>query len=150
MKEQERVGHLTESLGYILKQSAKALHLATEEVLRPFDLTVAQYACLEQLGRHPGLSNAELGRGAFVSRQSMNLVLRGLQTRGLVTRPDTVETGWARPTQLTPDGRAQLHAAAESVRIVEKRMISAIPEKRRVKLRRDLAACAEAIAPPAR
>jgi len=58
MKEQDRVGHLTESLGYVLKQSAKALHLATEEVLRPFDLTVAQFSCLELLGRHDEAAEA--------------------------------------------------------------------------------------------
>ncbi|TXN25822.1 MarR family transcriptional regulator, partial [Lacisediminihabitans profunda] len=45
MKEQDRVGHLTESLGYVLKQSATALHLATTWVLRPFDPTVAPFSC---------------------------------------------------------------------------------------------------------
>ena len=41
------------------------------------ELTVPQYASLELLGRSPGQSSAELARGAFVTRQSMNLALRG-------------------------------------------------------------------------
>jgi hypothetical protein len=40
-------------------------------------LTVPQYACLELLDQHSGLSNAELARGAFVTRQSMQRDLRG-------------------------------------------------------------------------
>jgi hypothetical protein len=64
-----------------------------DAVLRPLDLTVPQYACLELLGRTPGLSNADLARGAFVTRQSMNGVLRGLQDRGLVTRPRSPPAG---------------------------------------------------------
>jgi len=54
---------------------------------------VPQYSCLELLGQRSGLSNAELARGTFVTRQSMNQVLRGLQDRGLVTRPATDAPG---------------------------------------------------------
>lgn len=79
----------------MLKQASAALRAAMDAALRPQQLTVPQYACMELLGQRPGLSNAELARGAFVSRQSMNLVLRGLQERGLVTRPAPPHT---RPT----------------------------------------------------
>ena len=53
----------------------------------PLELTVAQYACLELLGQHPGLSGSDLARATFVTRQSMNLLLQGLERRGLLTRP---------------------------------------------------------------
>lgn len=105
MSQEETVGELEQSVGYVLKQAQAALHTAMDAVLRPMELTVAQYACLELLGQYPGGSNSELARGAFVTRQSMNLVLRGLQDRGLLTRPEQAPHGRALPTQLTSDGQ---------------------------------------------
>ncbi|MGK8491262.1 hypothetical protein [Nocardia asiatica] len=69
MSQEETVGELEQSVGYVLKQAQAALHSAMHAVLRPLELTVSQYACLELLGQYPGISNAELARGAFVTRQ---------------------------------------------------------------------------------
>ncbi len=60
---------LDTSLGYMLKAAASALHDAMEAVLRPLGMTITHYACLELLAQRPGLSNSELARGAFVTRQ---------------------------------------------------------------------------------
>jgi len=139
---------LQESVGYVLKQASATLRTALDSTLHPLELTVAQYACLELLGRRPGLSNAELARGAFVSRQSMNLVLRGLQDRGLVTRPPAPAHGRALPTDLTARGRKLLHAASAAVRDVEEHMLSPLPPARQRRLRADLAACVAALATP--
>jgi DNA-binding MarR family transcriptional regulator len=140
------VGPVEQSVGYVLKQAATALRAAMDAVLRPLDLTVPQYACLELLGQRPGLSNAELARGAFVTRQSMNLVLRGLQDRGLVARPATAVRGRALPTRLTDAGRERLHAASTAVRAVEVRMLTALTPPAQQRLLRDLSACAAALA----
>ncbi len=129
----------------VLKQASAALRAAMDAALRPQQLTVPQYACMELLGQCPGLSNAELARGAFVSRQSMNLVLRGLQERGLVTRPATAPHGRVLPTDLTPAGRRQLQVARRAVRRVERRMLSALPAVEQARLRDDLAACVAAL-----
>jgi DNA-binding MarR family transcriptional regulator len=106
------------------------------------------YACLELLGQRPGLSNAELVRGAFVTRQSMILVLRGLQDRGLLTRPDLAPHGRALPTQLTPAGRDQLHTASVAVRAVELQMLAPLLPADQHRLRDDLATCAAALTSP--
>lgn len=145
MSQEDVVGELEESVGYVLKQAATALRGAMDAVLRPLDLTVPQYACLELLGQRAGLSNAELARSAFVTRQSMNLVLRGLQDRGLVTRPATAPHGRVLPTQLTAAGREQLKAASGAVRHVEQQMLSPMNAPRQRRLRRDLAACVAAL-----
>ncbi len=132
-------------MGYLLKRAATALRSAMDAILRPLDLTVPQYSCLEVLAQRPGLSNAELARAVFVSRQAMNGVLRGLQERGLVTRPATAQHGRALPTQLTATGLRHLRAASTAVRAIEQRMLSALspPDQRR--LRDDLVACTAAI-----
>ena len=143
------VGDLQQSVGYALKQAATALRSAMDVALRPLDLTVPQYSCLEILGQQPGLSNADLARAAFVSRQAMNGVLRGLEDRGLVTRPATAAHGRALPTQLTTTGRQQLRAASTVVRAVEQRMLSALSPAGRGRLHDDLAACTAGLTPDA-
>ncbi|QNE45704.1 MarR family transcriptional regulator [Glaciihabitans sp. INWT7] len=140
-------GVLDEALTYVLRHAAAALRGTMAEALRPLDLSAAQHSCLELLGRSPGMSSSDLARGAFVSRQSMNLVLRGLQDRGLVTRLDTAPQGRALPTTLTAEGRQRLNAANTVARSVEKQMLAAVPEKRRARFRADLAACAAVLTP---
>lgn len=51
---------LQTSLGYLLKESSSVLRAAMEEVLRPLEMSVTHYACLELLAQRPGLSNSEL------------------------------------------------------------------------------------------
>lgn len=149
MSQGESVGNLDEAVGYVLKQAAAALRRAMDAALRPLTLSVPQYACLELLGQRPGLSNAELARGAFVTRQAMNGVLRGLQDRGLVTRPATADRGRARSTELTPAGREHLHAASRAVHGVEQQMLSPLCPARQQRLIEDLAACVSALRPQA-
>jgi len=140
------VGPLDTAVGYALKRAATALRAAMDEALRPLELTVPQYSCLEVLAQRPGLSNAELARAVFVTRQSMNLVLRGLQDRGLVARASSAPHGRALPSRLTPAGRAQLGTASRAVREVEKRMLGALSAADQSRLLRDLVACVDALA----
>jgi DNA-binding MarR family transcriptional regulator len=148
MNQEEIVGDLQQSVGYALKQTATALRTAMDTVLRPLELTVPQYSCLEVLGQRPGLSNAELARATFVTRQAMNGVLRGLQERGLVTRPAAAPHGRALPTQLTSTGRRQLHLASAAVRTVEQQMLSGLAAADQQRLLGDLTACTTALTDP--
>ncbi|PXX61779.1 DNA-binding MarR family transcriptional regulator [Nocardia tenerifensis] len=122
---QEGVGvDLETSLGYLLKEASSALRAAMEEVLRPLGMSVTHYACLELLAQRPGLSNSELARGAFVTRQTMNVLLQALERDGYVTRPAQAPVGKALPTRLTPRGRRSLEKATAAVRSVEVRMVA--------------------------
>ena len=115
---------LETSLGYLLKEASSALRLALEEVLRPLGMTVTHYSCLELLAQRPGLSNSELARGAFVTRQSMNVLLQALERDGYVSRPAEAPVGKVLPTRLTPRGRRSLEKASVAVRSVEVKMLS--------------------------
>ena len=119
---------LETSLGYLLKQASSALRVAMEEVLRPLGMNVTRYACLELLAQRPGLSNSELARGAFVTRQSMNVLLQALEREGYVTRPAQAPVGKVLPAQLTPRGRRSLEQATVAVRSVEIRMLAGLTE----------------------
>ncbi len=138
---------LDQVIGYVLKQAATVLRARMEEVLRPHDLTVPQYVCLELLARHPGSSNADLARGAFVTRQSMTGVLRGLQDRGLVVRSDDAPHGRARPTELSAQGRDRLREASALVGGVDQQMLAGLDHAARRALLDHLLACVDALAP---
>ncbi|MET0830342.1 MAG: MarR family transcriptional regulator [Microbacterium sp.] len=119
---------LETSLGYLLKEASSALRAAMEAELRPLGMTVTHYSCLELLAQRPGQSNSELARGAFVTRQSMNVLLQALERDGYVTRPQAAPVGKALPTRLTPRGRRSLERASAAIRSVEVRMLSGLSE----------------------
>jgi DNA-binding MarR family transcriptional regulator len=119
---------LETSLGYLLKEASSALRAAMEAVLRPLGMTVTHYSCLELLAQRPGLSNSELARGAFVTRQSMNVLLQTLERDGYVTRPAEAPVGRVLPARLTPSGRRSLAKASAAVRSVEVRMLSGLTD----------------------
>lgn len=119
---------LETSLGYLLKEASSALRTAMEEVLRPLGMTITHYSCLEQLSQRPGSSNSDLARGAFVTRQSMNVLLQTLERDGIVERAETAPSGKALPTRLTAQGRSDLARASAAVRGVERRMLGGMTD----------------------
>ncbi|MCP2032973.1 DNA-binding MarR family transcriptional regulator [Okibacterium sp. HSC-33S16] len=137
--------NLETSLGYLLKEAASALRSAMEDVLRPLGMNVTHYSCLELLAQRPGLSNSELARGAFVSRQSMNVLLQSMERDGFVVRAEEAPTGRALPTQLTQAGRKRLAAASAAVRGVELRMNSTLDAAEQDQLRALLTRCATSL-----
>ena len=117
--EQEDLGRL---VGYQLKRVQAVLRAAMDAALREHDLTTPQYICLELLDLRPGLSNADLARDAFVTRQSMNVVLRNLHGAGLVTRPATAPHGRALPLRLTERARPGWRRPGRACSAVERRL----------------------------
>lgn len=129
---------LETSLGYLLKEASSALRAAMEAVLRPLGMTVTHYACLELLSQRPGLSNSDLARGTFVTRQSMNVLLQALERDGYVTRPAQAPVGKALPTSLTPAGRRSLARATVAVRAIERQMLAGLSDQDQLTTRRIL------------
>lgn len=135
MSERER-----QPLGYLLHRVAAALRSeVTTSVLAPTGLSFPQYVCMRMLSHSPGRSNAELARDLDVSPQATHVVLRGLQERGLVTRPATVSAGRSLPAELTRDGRRLLSQIDAGVRGAETRVLAALSGRDRSEFRRLLA-----------
>ncbi len=132
-------------IGYRLKEAQSLLRSRMEETLRPLGITVAQYVCLEILKSTPGASNAELARQAFVTRQTMNTLLRGLQERGLIERATHATKGRALPTMLTPQGEQMLAQATGRIREIERQMVGGLSDTQCQELWDLLTACIEGI-----
>lgn len=119
-------------LGYLLYRMMSVLRPQVAAELGPLGLGLPEFVCLRVLSLSPGLSSAELARGTNVSPQAMNLVLRGLQDMGAVTRPAAVSSGRALPARLTAKGRALLKRAEAAVHVADERLLGPLtPEQRR-------------------
>ncbi|MDT5189636.1 MAG: hypothetical protein QOG79_3999 [Mycobacterium sp.] len=127
-------------LGYLLYRVAAALRSeVTTAVLEPLGLSFPQYICMRILSHSPGRSNAELARDVNVSPQAMNMVVRGLQERGLVSRPATVAAGRSLPAELTREGTALLQGIDAGVWEAERKVLAPLSEQDRRQFRRILA-----------
>lgn len=128
-------------LGYLLYRAHNALRAeVTATVLEPLGLAFPQYICMRVLSRLPDQSNAELARFTNVSPQAMNMVLRGLEERGLVARPASVSSGRSLPASLTRDGEELLAKTDSGVREAELRLMSKLTSRQRDDFRSILAA----------
>ncbi len=128
-------------LGYLLHRVHLALrNEVTATVLDPINLAFPQYLCMRVLSHYPGRSNAELARDMNVSPQAMNMVLRALQDRGLVTRPASVSSGRSLPAQLTREGMELLKRTDAGVRAAEQRLMANLTGEQRQEFKRILVA----------
>jgi DNA-binding MarR family transcriptional regulator len=128
-------------LGYLLHRVVLALKTdVTATVLDPLEVAFPEYLCMRVLSKYPGQSNAELARGLNVSPQAMNMVLRGLEDRGLVTRPASVSSGRSLPAQLTREGEELLKRTDAGVRAAERRLMADLTDEERYEFMRLLAA----------
>ncbi|OBI84797.1 MarR family winged helix-turn-helix transcriptional regulator [Mycobacterium sp. E740] len=127
-------------LGFLLSRVANALRAeVTATVLEPLGVAFPQYLCMRILSQHPGRSNAELARDFNVSPQAMNMVLRGLEDRGLVTRPQRVTSGRSLPAQLTREGRELLENSNSGVRAAERKLMANLSQRQQHEFKRILA-----------
>jgi DNA-binding MarR family transcriptional regulator len=119
-------------LGYLLYRVMSVLRPQVAAELGPVGVGLPEFVCLRILSMWPGQSSAELARNTNVSPQAMNLVLRGLQDMGAVTRPATVSSGRALPARLTSKGRALLKRAEAAVHVADERLLAPLtPAERR-------------------
>ncbi|MFT4108044.1 MarR family winged helix-turn-helix transcriptional regulator [Propionicimonas sp.] len=134
-----------EELGVLIKATQAVLNQRMDEVLRPLGLTVAQYACLRNLSDEPGITSSELARRSFVSRQSMNVMLQGLEKMGLVDRAE--QPGPRRERSAMPATRAEdlLAEASAAVSGVVERMTENLDAKQRSNLHDLLETCHRAL-----
>jgi len=133
--------------GYLLKRAQAALHDAMAAVLAEHALTVSLYATLVNVVDEPGRSNADLARAAFVTPQTMNLLLRDLEARGLVERTHHPQHGRVLQARPTDAGRRTAESATGQVDEVERRMVAGLTDAQQGAFVAALTSCIAALAP---
>jgi DNA-binding MarR family transcriptional regulator len=121
-----RSSEVERSVGYLVKRVQQGLRRRLDAALKPTGLSMAQYAALRALAEHPDASAAELARLCFVTRQSLQDLLTGLRTAGLVKTVDAPPRGRSRSLSLTRLGSRCLAAAHDAVSGVQAAMLQGI------------------------
>lgn len=85
-----------------------------------------------------GLSHSELARGAFVTRQSMNVLLQASERDGYVERPVEARLGGVSPMQLTARGRQSLQTSTAVICSAEIWTVSGMTPEKQSTARRTL------------
>jgi len=103
-------------------------------ILRPFELTVAEYTALSLIRRRGGYSNAQLARRSFVSPQAMHEMISSLEKRGLLERAPSESHRSMRHTHLTTEGRDLLERCNVAVNEMEQAMLEGVSPERRAEV----------------
>jgi DNA-binding MarR family transcriptional regulator len=122
------------AVGYLVKRVQQSLRRRSDAALRSTGLSMAQYAVLRALADHPDASASDLSRLCFVTRQSLQDVLSGLRSCGLVSESGRPARGRARSLELTAVGAKRLAAAHAAVMGVESAMTDGISASARRQL----------------
>jgi DNA-binding MarR family transcriptional regulator len=131
------------SAGYLMKRVQQSLRRRCDAALRPTGLSMAQYAALRALADLPEASASELARRCFVTRQSLQDLLTGLRSAGLITDAPAAPRGRARALALTATGLKRLAAGDAAVDAVDVAMVDGLTQPERNRLAAMLVQCAE-------
>lgn len=124
-----------ERIGLLLKRAEQALINAKSAALRPFGLTVPQYATLLFAADQPGLSSAELARRVLVTPQTIGPVLTTLEARKLLERRPHHRHARVIEIHLTDAGHALLREADQRALEVEAQLTASFSTKEQRQLR---------------
>lgn len=121
---------------YLLHQASQAVRSQLEQSLRPLNLTGIQYTVLAIVGAREGVSSAELSRRFFVTPQTMNEIVTGLEKRGFLRREASAGNRRILTASLTPEGEEALATCDAIADGIEAAAFSRLSEPDFTELRR--------------
>lgn len=126
---------------YLIKRVQQALRRRCDAALKPTGMSMSQYSVLRALAAHSDASAAELARLCFVTRQSLQDILGGLRSSGLI-EDDPPKHGRSRVLRLTDTGTRHLEAGTSALHVVESVMTQGLSDSARDRLADLLTQCA--------
>lgn len=123
---------------YLLNQANQAVRSQLEAALRDLQVTGIQYTILSIVDQHEGISSAELSRRFFVTAQTMNEIINGLELRGLIARTEDPANRRIRCMKLTGRGRKLFNKCENIADRVEKSAFDWLAPKEHQALRESL------------
>jgi DNA-binding MarR family transcriptional regulator len=113
----------TYPIASLVKQLRQTFIDALDERLRPYGITPAQLHVLAKLEYEPGISGARLARACGVKPQTTQVLLRGIEANGWITRSRHPENERILLATLTPAGRRVLARSRTAVGDIHQRMV---------------------------
>lgn len=111
---------------YIVKELESAIRAQLEELLKEFNITIAQYTTMNRLRDRDPRSSSQLARAHRVSAQTMNEMMAGLEARGLVSRIEDPANRRVLLISLTRAGVDVLSAADRHVDRLEEKFFDCL------------------------
>ncbi len=100
-----------------------------DEALRPQGVTTAQLQVLYAIRNEPGVSGAQLARSCYVTPQSAQSLLKGLEEGGWIVRVKDRVNDRILVAQLTRSGDELLETAEKAARVIEKRVWKGVSDE---------------------
>jgi MarR family transcriptional regulator, organic hydroperoxide resistance regulator len=99
-----------------------------DEKLRPQGVTTAQLQLLKAIRDEPGVSGAQLARSCYVTPQSAQSLLAGLERDGWIIRTRDRGNDRILAARLTSEGEALLLTAESAAKVIEGKLWRGVPE----------------------
>lgn len=122
-------------IAYLLRQAQFAVRQAHEAAFEDLGVTAAQFLLLNLLDAYPGASGAELARIAQLTPQTINLIVRKLESDGLLDRQEHETHGRVLRTRLSTRGLAALRRCKARSKLIEQKMLQLLDAKSEQKVR---------------
>lgn len=123
-------------LGYLLRHAQAASRLALERALDGLGVTPPQIAVLAMLKAYPGLSGADLARGALLTPQTVGVIIRNLERDRAIRKTPHPVHGRVLQWTLTRHGLGLLGKCRPHVLALERRLVAGLSAKSQVTVRR--------------
>ena len=131
---------------YVVKQVELAIRAELDKITSLAGLTTNKYTAMTVLERHPGLTSAELARNSFVRPQTMAEIILSLEGQGYVRRDRDGNNRHHFRLSLTVEGKRVVSALSGPVDMLERVMLTDLPDSARADFRDHLIACSRALA----
>jgi DNA-binding MarR family transcriptional regulator len=99
-----------------------------DEALRPQGVTTAQLHLLKTVRQEPGASGAQLARSCYMTPQSAQSLLTGLERDGWIVRSKGRGNDRILAARLTPEGEKLLETAEKAAKIIEGKLWRGVAE----------------------
>lgn len=136
-----------EHLGYLLKRLQHSIRQAIDERLRiaQVGLSFAHITTLFVINHHPGISGARIAKATMVTAQTVNTILRRLESEGSLERKPHPDNRRVDCWYITDAGRAQMQKARAAADPVWENMLAPLGEQEVSQLRGLLKRCIEGL-----
>jgi DNA-binding MarR family transcriptional regulator len=149
MKSSGKGDELGRSPVHLLHRASQAVENMFTTEIEIERLTPRQLAVLVTVAQNEGLSQTGLVHRTGIDRSTLADIVRRLQKRGLLQRRRTKEDARAYAVKLTDEGRKVLRTAEPLANRVDRRVLDALPAKRRNEFLGALAAIVRTLEPSA-
>jgi DNA-binding MarR family transcriptional regulator len=118
-----------------------------DEQLRPEGVTTAQLQVLKVIREEPGLSGAQLARTCYITPQSAQALLTGLENDGWIVRSKGQGNDKILAARLTSAGEELLQTAETMVKEIQKRLWRGVADSSIVAMNEVLEQCIANLGP---